>query len=156
MQEGPKIIVRVVAVVTAAAGLFVIIRECSTYAHLVSTVGEAVRLVGRLIGTLGITISVLPFVKLVAAVGLFRIRKWAWVLAIVALTLDMLLRIVGAIRHSLESPQDLPELALCSGVVVEEISLWPSYVIALVSAVSLLVLANSRIRSQFWRREQIA
>jgi hypothetical protein len=97
----------------------------------------------------------------VSAYGLVKFKTWGKNLAIVALSLDLVIRLIGFVnlwtyhdRHpeasilfeemkrSLANPQQSD-----TTVVVEKISLIPSYTVAVISLISVIILLKIDYRS---------
>ena len=92
---------------------------------------------------------VIPVAKLIAAYGLLRFRPWAWRVAIIPLTVDFLFCLIGAINFAIQSYRyryfQIPE----GYRVVKVISMWPSYIIALLSAFAILFLLRPSVKRKF-------
>jgi hypothetical protein len=95
--------------------------------------------------------TVIPVAKLTSAIGLVRFQLWAWRAAIITLTVDLLVRLAGAINFAVQCYrfryQDLhiPE----GDIVVHAISMWPSYIIGFLSAFAILLLLMPSVRRKF-------
>ena len=85
--------------------------------------------------------------KLVSAYGLFRIRLWGRIVAIVVLSFDFLVRLAGAINtwtYNIRHPElpPIPE----NTTLVEVISMWPSYIIGIISLLSVIILLSRPVK----------
>lgn len=88
--------------------------------------------------------------KFIAAIGLFRIRYWGRQIALGVLSFDFLIRLYGAINawtYPLRHPE--PPAVYESEVAVQTVNMIPSHVIAVVSLISILVLANKAMKGTF-------
>ena len=88
--------------------------------------------------------------KLLAGYGLLQHLSWGRFVALSALSLDFLFKLWGAVnmwtyylRHP--APPPIPT----EGMHVEHISAWPSYIIGMVSLVSLILLLQRRMKDRF-------
>lgn len=100
---------------------------------------------------LGFVATILPFLKLLASYGLFQLRSWSLNLAVGALSIDLLIRFIGAINFVIQvwEYRNKPVPAISKGAIV--ISLWPSYIIAFLCGISVLILlrpSSKRILKQ--------
>lgn len=92
---------------------------------------------------------VIPVAKLIAAYGLVRFRPWAWRAAIIPLTVDLLVYLIGAINFAIQSYR-YREFRIPEGYrVVQVISMWPSYIIGLLSAFAILFLFRPSVKRKF-------
>ena len=93
----------------------------------------------------------IPVSKLISAYGLLRSRMWAWRVAIISLTLDLLLRLIEAINYTIQSYRyrgfKIPEVSPDAHVQI--ISMWPSYIIGLLSAFAILLLLRPSVKKVF-------
>jgi hypothetical protein len=145
-------LIRAVAILTAAAGLFEMIRHWLSYRYAFSVFPDTFSIAGPSLAILGMAMLLLPPAKLVIAFGLLCIQRWAWFTALPILLLDFFLRALIAVRlHAATEPaSDALAAALRSGATVERVeSLWPSYMMALVSIISVIVLLSKSSRNKF-------
>jgi hypothetical protein len=92
---------------------------------------------------------VIPVAKLIAAYGLVRFRPWAWRAAIIPLTVDLFVCLTGAINFAIQSYR-YREFQIPPGYrVVQVISMWPSYIIGLLSAFAILFLLRPSVKREF-------
>jgi hypothetical protein len=94
--------------------------------------------------------------KFISSYGLFRFRKWGRTVTVCALFSDFLLRLGGVInawtydlRHpelyaKLQSNPPLPEYAITYSMI-------PSYVIALLSLISAIILLSKPVEEFFYQ-----
>lgn len=92
---------------------------------------------------------VIPVAKLIAAYGLLRFRPWAWRAAIIALTVGLFFHVTGAINSAIQF-YGYREFQIPEGHrVVQVISMWPSYIIGLLSALAILFLLRPSVKRKF-------
>ena len=92
---------------------------------------------------------VIPVAKLIAAYGLLRFRPWAWRVAIIPLTVDLLVYLIGAINFAIQSYRYREFQIPPGSQVVKVISMWPSYIIGLLSAFAILFLLRPSVKRNF-------
>lgn len=103
-----------------------------------------------------LTFDIVIVTKMVAAVGLFFYLKWAWCVAVLSLSGDVVLRVAGIVnmwtadRKNADMSVDLAE----APVVEISYSIYPIYILLLVSVASLIVLISRPVRS-FLLREYV-
>jgi hypothetical protein len=148
-----RIFIRIVACFAIATGVFVVVRDLGSYIHLVSLLGNSVESMGLLLTTLGVILMMIPVFKVAVGIGLFQCKSWAWLAAIIVLTADFLFRAQGAVRIFLNIMSGNIPIQVVVDVGrnpdVRYLSVWPSYIIAVISAVSLGVLVNKSIKKVF-------
>jgi hypothetical protein len=148
-------IIRSVATIMVATGLFQLFRHgMPSHWHFFTHLSECVAVVGPLFTALGCGIMLIPIAKLVAAVGLFMSKRWGWFLTVAVLALDLALGLYAAIRmcgFSLNPPPQPPTPVGPHTVV--SLSMWPTYIIAFISAICVLVFMRNSIRTVFLNKE---
>ncbi len=84
----------------------------------------------------------LPLAILISGIGVFRIRKWGWKLAILVCAITFLVNFIGIINfaHAVYELQSSPMPPLSEGALNKIMSMWPTYVSALVSALLIVFL----------------
>ena len=99
----------------------------------------------------------LLILQIIAAYGLFRLRTWAWLLAVCVISADFLTRLFGITnlwfnRHPGSSPvlDGIEEQA----VVIQSFSLWPGYFRVVLSLVFMIVLLQKPIKNVFNRVQE--
>lgn len=158
MQRKENIMIKVVALATAATGLFSFIRFGRSNLQFVTGFHRVLEMTNPLLAVLGLVVMIIPIVKTVAAVGIFRNQSWAWFVATAALFFDSVFRVAGAINWALivafvpPTPQPrIPQGAVtCSG------SILPSFVIAIISLISIFILIQKPIKDQFTKADKLA
>ena len=102
-----------------------------------------------------VTMSVVLFefillIQLISAIGLFRILRWAWILAVVTLSVQVLLISIGAIRMAILPP--LPPPPITSHSIITTHSLLPSYFRTIMNGIAVLIIYSKNIRSHFFKQ----
>ncbi len=106
----------------------------------------------------GIIFELILIFKLVASYGMFKLQSWGRPFAIYVLSADFLLRLAGFInvltypsRHP-EMIQRYNEMKSMSGhVTIITGSLIPSYIIGLLSLISVIILITRPVKERFIR-----
>ena len=101
-----------------------------------------------------ISVELLLVLKIVSAYGLFRIRSWARNFSIIVLLADFLTRLYGIINFwsyyfQHPEPHPIPQEGEGVGVIIEYISMWPTYIIAFISLILVIILWQKPIRKIF-------
>jgi len=139
--------IRIAAAIGLTTALWVILPDWRSHAFVFRGLNSYVQDFG-----LGLTVSIVVFelvllAQLISSVGLFRIRRWAWILAVIALSVQVLLMSIGAVRIALLSQAPPPPIE--PGAVVRTFSMWPSRVRTMLNAIAVLLLFSQRVRSHF-------
>jgi len=95
---------------------------------------------------------ILPGAELVAAYGLFQLRPWAWKIAVVTLSLNLILRVIGSLNYVIQVMQfaNTPILPISEdAVVVQTVSMWPIYIIGIICGISILILVQTAVKEIF-------
>jgi len=103
-----------------------------------------------------ITFDLVLIFKLIASYGMFKLKSWGRVLALYAFSADFLFRLAGFInvltypRRHPEMIQRFNEMKSVPGWrVVATRSLIPSYIIGLLSLISVIILMTRPVRQAF-------
>jgi hypothetical protein len=139
--------IRIANAIALTTALWTILPDWRSHVFLFRGLGGYAQVAG-----VGVTVSVVLFelallLQLVSAVALMWRRRWAWVLAVVALSVLALLPALGAIRlllFPLPPPSPVPE-----GHVVATRSMLPSYVRAILNGIAVLLLCSKSLRAYF-------
>lgn len=159
MQENKEMIVRIIASVTIATGLFLVVPEWRYFVFFPRySYMEMSSSIDSLLTVLGFIVMIIPIMKIIAGVGLFMGKRWAWLLAIAVLTFDFLIGLQAEVRmcifgfnhHNLVIPES------DTNVVVEVISMWPTYIISIIAIASVLILIQKPIRKQFDKQTKLS
>ena len=152
--------VKVVAFVTAAMGVFVIVKDRWGYLYFPMAFRGTSEIIGPLLAVLSLLVMVIPVLKIVVAVGLFNVRRWAWISAIVVLTLDFVIRLQSAVRmciFSLTHPiPPMPMSVSQENVVVRVVNMGPTYVVSIVGILIVLILFQKPISKLFEEGRKVA
>jgi hypothetical protein len=94
---------------------------------------------------------VLPVAVLMAGYGMVRIRRWGWVLAVIACVVRFLFSLYGTINFAIASyeSRNVPIPKIPEGAHVEFASMWPTYIYALSSTLLILLLTRNSVRKAF-------
>ena len=139
--------IRIAAGIGLATALWVILPDWRSHLFMFRGLSHSVQFLG-----LGLTVSVFLFeltllTQLISSICLFQIRRWAWILAVITLSVQVLLMSIGAVRIAL-LPHALPP-QIEPGAVVHTFSMWPSRVRIMLNAIAVLLLYSQRVRSHF-------
>lgn len=112
---------------------------------------------GIFTGTMCVLFELVLIAKLFVAYGLLRVYSWARPLAITVLTADFVFRASGALTLFLFDAflPATPETSIPDGSVTFEIPIWPSYVIAIISIASVLLLIQKPIKNLFSKSKSL-
>ena len=150
-------IVRIIASVAIATGLFVAVPEWRSYVSFPRHMEMYLSMVGPLLTAAGLIIMIIPVIKIITGIWLFIGKRWAWLSAIVVLTLDLLIGLQSAVRMFILSfnhpAQEIPQ---DPSMMVTTVSLWPTYIISIIAIISVLILVQKPIRRQFDRQRELA
>jgi len=98
-----------------------------------------------------IYIILLPL-TITAGYGLIKVRQWGWALAMVVCSMTLILSIYGISTFAIVSYQyrniSISQL-IPEGSDVKAVSMWPTYIRALMSSAFILLLARKSIRMNF-------
>ncbi len=94
---------------------------------------------------------VLPLVVLMAGYGMVTIRRWGWFLAMIACIARFVFSLYGTINFAIASykSRNVPIPRIPEGAHVGFVSMWPTYIYALSSALLILLLTRNSVRKMF-------
>ncbi len=94
---------------------------------------------------------ILPLAILVSGIGLIRIKRWGWMLAITVCTITFFIKSVGTINFvfAVYKLKDNPIPPFPNGAVVGYVSMWPTYIYGIASGLLILVLTRNSIKQAF-------
>jgi hypothetical protein len=145
--ESRQPLILCVAYVTAATGLFSIVRGWGSYGHFDSIVRVTLAVAGPATLLFSLVVLLVPIAKLLAAAGLLLRRGWARPAAIAVLSVDAITLIRAAVRlHVVSIMRGVSAPPLAGASVVHTESLWPTYLVAAISVVSVLALISGASR----------
>ena len=160
MQEKHIIaVVRLLGLLSLATAFYEVcpLWQLRSHVYLWHQLPEHFAMAGAFWATLCVLVELVLIAKLVVAYGLFRVCSWARPVAITVLTADFIFRANGAITMFLFdlfiSP--MPETPIPEGTYTRVIYLWPSYVIAIISIASVLVLIQKPIKNLFAKSKSL-
>jgi hypothetical protein len=92
--------------------------------------------------------GILPVAGFVSAYGLFKRRPWARKLALALCSILFVLELYGTVKFAVLSYQfrDVPVPPLPAGAVEVNVSMWPAYLIGLVSGLLLLLMLQPFVK----------
>ena len=149
------IILKSIAVISGVIGLYLLFKDFSGYYYSVLAI-----LYGKMpFGTtcLFLIFSVIIVLRLVSSYGLYKLTNWGRNLSIGVLSFDFLWRLTGFInmwtyyirypekRAIAEKMLEQLKQAEANGAIVGKISMIPSYIIAFISLVSVILLLKVKI-----------
>jgi hypothetical protein len=146
-KRGHKAAIRVVAVISAATGVFSIASSWSSYRHAGVAIPEGAGAAGLAVTVLLTAYLLIPILKIAAGLWLWTLRARAWYFAVAVLSADVFVLAVSIIRfHSAAHTLSGVPAEAMRGALVETHSLRPSYVIAALSIGSVLFLLRGQVR----------
>ena len=137
-----------IAVFTAA---WMIVPNWRSHIFLYQDLGKYIAFAGIAATISTLMIHVVVYSQLISAIFLFRCSRWAWILTIIVLSVQILLTGVNAVRHLMIPAAPLPPAAE-PGVTVITISLWPVYIRALLNAGAVMILFSRGVRSRYLKQ----
>lgn len=93
----------------------------------------------------------LPLATFIAGCGILKIKKWGWCLAMASCILTLIVNFYGTINFAITRYQfrNLPMPIIPESAHVEFISMWPTYMYALISALLIMLLTQKSIKNAF-------
>lgn len=153
MQRRSTTIIWVIAIFMAATAIYRLFRSWRWYWSFFAVSSQESYFLDHLSFwwlILIIIFELMLALKLVASYGLFRIRSWARILAIVVLLFDYASGLAGAIQMCWYTVFPIEPPPIKEGMsVVGFVSLWPTYIIAFMGIISVFFLTRSWIAAQF-------
>lgn len=94
---------------------------------------------------------ILPFGAICGGIGLFKKKKWGWVLSIIISLIIFTMSFVGTINFAMASyyNRTIPIPPIPEGVIVEEVSMIPTYITAIISLAFIIVLNRKSVKNRF-------
>jgi len=94
---------------------------------------------------------ILPSAIFMAGIGLFKFRQWGWQLAVTVCTITLIVKLIGTINFAYAAYKtwDLPMPKMPEGAHVGIVSMWPTYIYGIISALLILLLTRNSIKSAF-------
>ena len=91
---------------------------------------------------------VLPFATSIAGFGILKIKKWGWWLAMASCILTFIVNFYGTINFAIASYKfrNLPMPTIPEGSYFIFISMWPTYIRAIISALLIILLTRKSIK----------
>jgi len=156
-----KLLIWVIALVTGGTALYVLLP--THWKHWWHMLQLWVREEGAVnnfpfwVLTAGIILDLLLILKLVAAYGLFRLQAWGRALALYVLSAEFLFRLAGFINvltydwrypEMIRRHNEMKSMTLLGEGTIT-VSLIPSYIIGLLSLISVIILMIRPIKERF-------
>jgi hypothetical protein len=94
---------------------------------------------------------ILPLAIFIAGIGLIRIRRWGWILAVTVCSVTFIIKFIGTMNFAFAvyMLKDNPIPPIPEGAVVGYVSMWPTYIYGIASGLLILVLTRKSIRKAF-------
>jgi hypothetical protein len=95
---------------------------------------------------------ILPLAIGISGIGIFRIRRWGWILAIMVCTITFIVKFIGTIYYAFAvyKSEGNPMPTISEGAQVAGfVSMWPTYIYAVTSALLILLLTQSSTKKAF-------
>jgi hypothetical protein len=94
---------------------------------------------------------ILPLAILVAGIGVIRIKRWGWILAITVCAVTFIVKLIGTMNFefAVYRLKDHPIPPITEGAVVGYVSMWPTYIYGIASGLLILVLTRNSIKKAF-------
>jgi hypothetical protein len=152
-------VLKIISSATAATAIVQLLRHGDSYLNFLTNCYQIATSFSPSLAVPGLMITLIPILKLPASIGLFMSKRWGWLSTVVLLTLDYIFGLRVAIRMSisaLDRTSSRMSFETYQNVKVVTISMWPTYIIAIISLVSVLILAQKSIRSLFNQKKNTA
>jgi hypothetical protein len=93
----------------------------------------------------------LPVAIFIAGFGILKIKKWGWRLAMASCIITLIINFYGTINFAINSYKfrNLPIPTISESVHVVFVSMWPTYIEALISALLIMLLIQKSIKNSF-------
>lgn len=94
---------------------------------------------------------VLPVATPISGYGLLKIRRWGWWLAIINCVVTFISSFIGIVYFAIASykARNLPMPKFPEGAHIVVVSMWPTYIYAVVSALLILLLTRKSVKDAF-------
>ncbi len=98
-----------------------------------------------------LVLILLPLATLISGYGLFRIKKWGWILAMISCGTTFILSCIGTISFAIVSNKyrTIPMPNIPVDMHVETFSIWPTYIKVVISALFMFTLKRPSLRQEF-------
>ncbi len=143
-------LLRFVAVVTAASGLWLILSRWFDYQTAPQLLSETANVAGLWFTVFAGAMMLVPILKVGVAIGLWRIFRWARIASIMVLSADFFLLGTSIVRFhfAASNTSRVVEYSVPGATHVETHSMWPTYIVATLSLLCLLALKKSVVQKQ--------
>ena len=94
---------------------------------------------------------ILPLVILVAGIGILKLKKRGWQLAILVCAITFIINFIGIINFScaVYKTHNIPMPPIPKGAHVGIVSMWPTYISAVISPLLIWLLTRKSIKTAF-------
>lgn len=145
----------IVAGLMVTTGLYQMFRYgLQAYLNLFYIFSRSVSTIDPVFVLMASVLMLTPILKFSSAIGLLLCKRRGWIMAVAVLALDFLFGLQAAIRISvfLIRSQHLSPHVTTEGHHVLGISVWPTYIMAILGAVLVLVLIQEPILKRFGKQ----
>lgn len=99
-------------------------------------------------GTTLLLSLILPILALVSGFGLIKVKKWGWIWSIIVSLIIFVINFSGTINFAVASYllRDVPFPEISEDAVVASVSMWPTYIYALISILFVLILTRESVK----------
>jgi hypothetical protein len=94
---------------------------------------------------------IFPLGILMSGIGIFKIRKWGWQLAVLVCTITFIISFIGIINfaYAVYKTHNIPMPPIPKGAHVGIVSMWPTYISAVISPLLIWLLTRKSIKTAF-------
>ena len=94
---------------------------------------------------------ILPSAIIMAGIGLLKFKRWGWQLAVTVCAITLIVRLIGTINfaYAVYKTWNLPMPKIPEGAHVDVVSMWPTYIYGIISALLILLLTRNSIKGAF-------
>jgi hypothetical protein len=91
---------------------------------------------------------ILPLASFIAGFGILKIKKWGWWLALASCIITFIINFYGTINYAITSSKfrNMPMPEIPEGYNVIYISMWPTYIYTISSALLIILLTRKLIK----------
>jgi len=99
----------------------------------------------------------LPLLIIIAGIEVFKKRKLGWQLAMAVCIITLIINVVGIINfaYAVYITSNIPMPSISNGSSVGIVSMWPTYVSALVNILLIFLLTRKSIKRPLWMSETL-
>ena len=96
---------------------------------------------------------ILPLAILSAGIGIIKMRRWGWRLAITVCSITLVIKLIGAVNYAFAvymAGNNLSPHIPAGAIAVFPISMWYSYIYGIVSGLLILILTRKSTKKAFY------